>query len=69
MRYVRAVLEADTEALAYRIYVTDSLYSAGNNKRLTQRWYDLIRKPQEQINADDIAMDIIERMGLKVKGT
>lgn len=56
------------EELAYRIYITDSLYYEADNKRLTNRFLDLLkRKPVDKRTGDEIASDVITRLGLKLK--
>lgn len=67
MRYVRARLEEYQQTLAYRIYISDSLFCAGDNKRLVSRFYDVITKPKDTRTADEIATDIINRLGIKVR--
>lgn len=48
--------------------MTDSINIAGDNKKLGARYYELI-KPQKKDNrsGDEIAQDLIERLGLKVE--
>lgn len=57
------------EERAYRIYVTDSLYFAGQGKALVKRYADLANTTHEEIlddrTGDEIARDVIERCGLK----
>jgi len=54
--------------LAYRIYITDSLYYQADNKRLTTRYAEIIAKPKpaDKRSADKIAEDTIKKLGLKV---
>ena len=55
--------------LTYRIYISDSLQNIPQNKFLTTRYYDLIyNTPQKTDNrtGDEIAADVINRLGLKV---
>lgn len=67
MRYVRAKIDDYQIDLAYRIYVSDSLFYMADNKRLTSRYYDLIHTQKETLSGDEIALDVIKRLGLKVK--
>lgn len=55
--------------LAYRIYITDTLYYRSDNKKLTKRYVDMIAKskPQDTRSGDEIAEEIINKLGLKVK--
>lgn len=53
--------------MSYRVYMTDSVHLYGENKHITNRWYDILRPaPVEDIDADTIAVDIIQRAGLVV---
>ena len=54
------------ELAAFRVYVTDALYAMGNDKRLVERYTDLV-KPRvnyTEQDARDIANDVIARSGL-----
>lgn len=60
------VIENEIEQLKYRIYVTDALYVISNG-RLSKRYYDIanVPKPREDDRTgDEIAADVIERIGL-----
>ena len=51
----------------YRIYVTDSLYFQAEDKRLNVRYYDILFPPKiDNRSGDEIAMDVISSMNLKV---
>lgn len=55
--------------LTYRIYISDSLQNIPQNKFLTTRYYDLIYNTSQKTDnrtGDEIAADIINRLGLKV---
>ena len=67
MRYVLAKFKQKNDDQAYRIYVTDALYASGNNKAMSKRYFELI-KPEMTCNrsGDDVALDVIKRLGLKV---
>ena len=52
--------------LSYRVYVTDSLKLSGEHKYIERRWYDLV-KPQPEMDADEIATDVIKRAGLVIE--
>ena len=65
-----ARLQNNAEELAYRIYISDSLHAQGEGMYMAKRYIDII-KPEKHVaerSADDIAEDIIMRMGLKVGG-
>lgn len=51
----------------YRVYLTDSVKLMGENKTLNVRYYDLIKQEKnDDRTGDDIALDLINRLGLKV---
>lgn len=68
MRYVKARYAEYKQSLAYRIYITDSLYYYGNNQRLTKRYIDIVMpEPVDPRSGDEIALDVISRLDLKVE--
>ena len=70
MRYLKARLLEKKEQLMYRAYVTDSLQLAPQNKALMQRWIDAIKEPTpDNRTGDEVALDVIQRLGLTVKGS
>ena len=67
MRYVLAKTTEERTREAYRIYVTDMLFYQAQDMRLTARYEDLIRpKRTDTRTGDEIALDVITRLGLKV---
>lgn len=67
MRYVMARLRAENRDHAYRIYISDSLYLYGQNKRLLERYEDRIRPRKiDKRTPEQIAADVIRDAGLKV---
>lgn len=67
MRYAISLYKLYQEEVAYRVYVADSLYYQAENKQLTKRYMDIIRpKPVDTRTGDEIALDVITRLGLKV---
>lgn len=65
MAALPAALNELSEQAAFRVYVTDSLYAMGNEKRLTQRYIELIKpKKIDKRSAQEIADDVIKRCGL-----
>lgn len=52
--------------MMYRIFVTESLRLAPQNRFINQSYYDIINKKIDNRSGDEIAMDVIERLGLKV---
>lgn len=69
MSYFRARERAEADTLSYRIYVTDSLQAAGQNKYLVTRWAELRAvKPVDTRSGDEIAAEVILRAGLLPTG-
>lgn len=67
MRYVEAKRKEEQETFAYRIYLSDSLYYQAQNQRLSQRYIEIIKpKTVDTRSGDEIALDVISRLGLKV---
>lgn len=53
--------------MAFKVYVTDSLYLMGQRKFLNRRWYDQVRpKVYEDIDAATVVADVTKRAGLVV---
>ena len=70
MKYMVARFFQDYEDLSYRIYTTDMLrtMAMGMKYQSVQRYADLIdHAPKDQRSGDEIAADVIQRCGLKVK--
>lgn len=68
--YVISRTLRETEQLAFRIYVTDSIYLRDvKNQAIAKRWYDLIQKPDPPMTkekATRVASDIIKKAGIIV---
>lgn len=63
------VIEHNRNRMMYEYYVTDQLYYIRRNRSLTNRYYDIVNKKNEVVDertGDDIAADVINRMGLKI---
>ena len=70
MRYMVARFLQETEDLSYRIYTTDMLrvVAMGQRVQSVQRFAELIdHAPKDTRSGDEIAADVIQRCGLKVK--
>lgn len=53
--------------MAFKVYVTDSLYLMGQRKFLNRRWYDQVRpKVYEDVDAAAVVADVTKRAGLAV---
>ncbi len=68
MRYVVARYKEHQRELAYRIYLTDTVYSVFH---LTTRWYDVV-KPKASVDtrtAEEIIGDVMTAGGLHFKGS
>ena len=69
MRYVRSKYAEHERDLAYRIYVCDSLWASGNERRLDLRFAEMLKPkaPNDERSGAEIAVDVIGRLGLKVE--
>jgi hypothetical protein len=70
VKYMVARFFQDYEDLSYRIYTTDMLrvVAMGQRVQSVQRFAELIdHAPKDQRSGDEIAADVIQRCGLKVK--
>ena len=70
MTYMVVRFLQETEDLSYRIYTTDMLrvVAMGQRVQSVQRFAELIdHAPKDQRSGDEIAADVIQRCGLKVK--
>lgn len=54
--------------MAYRVYLTDSLFYQAQEKRLTTRYADVFlpHEAAEERSGEEIAADVIRRAGLVV---
>lgn len=55
---------------AYRLYVADSLFYAGENKHLTEKLSEImsrVKAPKSSKTGDEVAEDIMRRHGLRFK--
>lgn len=76
MRYAVARHKAKERETAYRIYITDGIKCIAENtaryvggQHLTKRYIDIIDpKPEDERSGDEIAADVITRLGLKFSG-
>jgi hypothetical protein len=52
------------EEVAYKMYITDSIYYYNQQKALNVRYYDIIHQSQkvDERTGDEIALDIITRL-------
>ena len=66
IRYYEAKLKAHMDDMGYRIYVTDCLQTAPQNKYITVRYADLIKKQEvDNRSGDEIAAQVINELGLR----
>ena len=68
LKYTAAVQQEEERAAAYRVYMSDGLYSMGLGHK--DRYYNMIYKPQKihtySLSGDDIINDIITRHHIKI---
>lgn len=70
IEHVIAEYEIESEEKFYKTYITDLLKTLAeiNNITVSGRFIDLLNiSPEPEKTGDEIAKDIIERAGLKVK--
>jgi len=71
LSYVRAAIEQDEEEYTFKVYMSDSVQLAGEDKFITRRWCDIandLKKPVDNRTGDEVAADVIKRLGLIPKG-
>ena len=67
MKYAISRYRHEQWNMAYSIYISDTLYYQNQQKALATRFYDMINRDKDDETADDIALDVIQRAGLRVK--
>lgn len=67
MRYAIARYNENQRELAYRIYLTDTLYFITRRQGMAKRFRDIIVKtPDDERSGEEIAAEVIARAGLVV---
>lgn len=67
MRYCNRRFRREQEDMAYRTYVTDSLYLRDRGKSHSKRWIDIVRpRAAEDVDPQDVLDDLAERAGLVI---
>lgn len=65
---MQAVGKKEQDEKIFYNYVADSLFYSSQDMRLTQRYAELLeRKPVDRRSGDEIARDVINKIGLKVE--
>ena len=69
MRYAISRFKYEQQEMAYRIYMSDSLFYYTQNQRLTHRYADFITNKIKIDNrsSDEIVMDVMNNAGLRFK--
>lgn len=68
MRYCNRRFRREQEDMAYRTYVTDSLYLRDRGKTHTTRWINIVRpRAAEDVDPQRVLDDLVERAGLVVE--
>ena len=68
LHYAISRYQHEQTDMAYRVYMTDTLFYHNQQKALSTRFYDMIHKPvEDDEKADDIVADILTRAGLRFK--
>lgn len=67
VQFTKARYRKERDDMAFKVYVTDSLYLMGQRKFLNRRWYDQVRpKVYDDIDAAAVVADVTKRAGLVV---
>lgn len=70
MRYVIARYNEYQREMAYRFYISESLFAQGQNKHLTKPYSEILDTLKngfkEEPSGDEIAIEVIKNAGLKV---
>lgn len=67
MRYCNRRFRREQEDMAFRTYVTDSLYLRDRSKTHTTRWIDIVRpRSAEDVDPQAVLDDLAERAGLVI---
>lgn len=67
MRYCNRRFRREQEDMAYRTYVTDSLYLRDRGKSHSKRWIDIVRpRAAEDVDPQAVLDDLAERAGLVI---
>ena len=53
--------------MAYKIYISDTLYHQNRNQMLNMRYTDLLNRHVDNRSGDEIALDVIKTAGLRFK--
>lgn len=70
MRYTMARYSEKQREIAYRIYLTDSLYYMGQQKYISIRYVDMVHaERQPDVDGDAIVESILGRAGLRQGGS
>lgn len=71
MRYVASRIDREERDEMYRIYVTTSLQNIPQRKYLQTSYIDMLQEryePVDERTGDEIAADVIDKLGLKLRG-
>lgn len=68
MRYVMAKKAEHDEEVVFRTYLAESVRLGAQNKYLRKSYFDVVHpQPIDTRSGDEIAEDVINRLGLKVE--
>lgn len=61
--YLLSKYKEYAEEVAYRVYITDSIFYYMQNKSISIRYYDMLHQsPKDERTGDEIALEIIEKL-------
>ena len=67
LRYAISRFKYEQDEMAYRVYVTDSIYYKGHNQMINKRFFDMLNEKVDNRNGDEIALDVMNKAGLRFK--
>lgn len=67
MKYAKARHDDYVEEFIYRRYMSDSLNLLPEQSKLIDRYVDILNPPKETRSGDEIALDVIQNLGLRIK--
>ena len=67
MKYASSRFKYEQRELAYKIYLTDTLFYQVQNQRLTTRYIDMLNKKVDNRTGDEIVIEVMNKAGLRFK--
>lgn len=68
MKYAKARFEDYNEDFIYKLYIADSINLIPDQKKLVERFINILHpKIEDNRSGDDIALEVIKDLGLRMK--